>query len=362
MKTFYKKLALLLVMGMAFSILAAGCGRSRAAEPAASSEKFVNGRLTQPFTLKVLRGGAFDVTLADQEGFFKQVGLNVSYLGQLEGGTLAQAVIKGDVNVFSSGHVIDIAMARAAGINLTIVLEGMVDSPRADQGHMFYFVRDDGKINSAKDLLGKKIAISSLGSCGEIITDQYLKENNIDKSKVKYVVMNDTEQEQALRQGQIDVAVLHQPYSYMARQKPGLKVLVSSYSIGQKAGDGSAGGLAVRAFSDDFIKQYPAVVEAFIAADVKAQVWSRENFKTAEEVYAKFNGTPVSGGNLTPTETWVIPDKIQFWINMCVNNGFLQKNAVKASDLYTNSLNPYYLKQLKITSPVIAPGGTADAS
>lgn len=357
MKRIKKKSAIWMLMAVLLvGLTATGCGtKSTDTSSGDAQVQFVDGKLTKSVTLTVLKGGAVDVTIAEEEGFFKEVGINVKFIGQLEGGTLAQAVAKGDIDLFSSGHIIDIAMARAAGINLKVVLEGMVDSPDADKGHMFFFVRDDGKINSAQDLAGKKIAIASRGSCAEILTDQYLKDNGVDKSKVEFVVMKDTQQEQALRQGQVDVAVLHQPYSYVARQTSGLKVLVSSYAIGEKAGDATAGGLAVRAFSEDFIKKNPAVVEAFVAADVKAQQWVKENFAASKAVYAAFNGTPVSGGNQMPDEQWVDQKKVQFWIDMCVNNGFLQKDAVKATDLFTNEYNPYYNKKLTLTTPVALP-------
>lgn len=356
MNKFTKKSIYLIVLTILILSALAGCSKSSdGTVKGGEKEKFVNGKLTKPVTLKVLRGGAFDYTIAEQKGFLKEVGIKTKYVGQLQGGTLAQAVAKGDIDLFSSGHVIDIAMARAAGINLKIVLEGMVDNPDADKAHMVYFVKKNSGIRSAKDLIGKKIGIVSRGSCAEIISDQYLKEHGIDKKKVQFIPMPDTQQVQALKQGQIDVAVLHQPYSYVARKDKNLKVLEESYDVGKKAGDGSVGGLAVRAFSEDFIKKNPEVVKAYIAADVKAQVWAREHFDEAKKIYAKFNGTPVSGGNQTPTEKWVEPKKVQFWINMCVNNGFLKKDSVKASDLYTNAYNPYYTGKLKLATPVSLP-------
>jgi len=343
-----KKRLILAFLVIAFILLTSvACSKSTPTTAKTSEYQFKDGKLTKEFSLKVVKGGAFDYCIADMKGFLKDVGIVTDYQGPLKGGTLAQAVVQGNVDLMHSGHVIDIALARKAGMKIKFVLEGMVDSPDADKGHMFYFVKDDGKINSVQDLVGKKIGVSSLGSCVEVITDEYLRQNGIGKDKVQLVVMPDAQMEQALRQGMIDVAVLHQPFSFVARQKPGLKVLVSSYAIGAVAGDGEASGLAVRAFSEDFLKKNPDVVKAYITADVRGQRWSNQNFEEAKKLYAQFNGTPVSGGNWTPTEKWVDVKKVQFWISMLERNGFLKPGEVKAEDLFTNDLNPFFTGELK---------------
>ncbi len=74
------------------------------------------------------------------------------------------------------------------------------------------------------------------------------------RDKVELVILKDELQEQALRQGLIDVAVVHPPFNVKAENAGGLKILTTSWDIGSKAGNGIIGGLAVRAFSDDFIK------------------------------------------------------------------------------------------------------------
>ncbi|TWH47528.1 ABC transporter substrate-binding protein [Sporomusa sp. KB1] len=324
-------------------LLVAGCSKT----VDEGDYQFQNGKLSQEFHLKVIKGGAFDYAMADLNGFFKDVGIVTDYQGPLKGGTLVQSVVKGDLDIMHSGHVINVAMARQAGMKIKIVMEGMVDHPDSDKGHMYWLIQDNGKINSPQDLIGKKIAVANRGSCVDLLTYEYLRQNGIQKDQVELLTMPDVQQEQALRQGLIDVAVVHSTYSIAAQQRPGLKVLVSSYQIGVAAGDGEAGGLAVRAFSEDFIKKYPGVVKAYIAGNYRGQQWGNKNFEEAKQLWAKFNDAPLSGGNWHATDKWVDEKKIQFWIDMMERNGFAKPGEINAKDLYTNDLNPFYTGELK---------------
>jgi ABC-type nitrate/sulfonate/bicarbonate transport system substrate-binding protein len=367
MKKSVKKLLLLLLSAVAIISMLAACGntKSNSSNSSDSSEvfdsskpytgKFVNGKLTKPFHLKIATPQAFtEGIVADKEGFFKEVGIIPEYTGVLPANvSLAQSVIKGQNDLFNSGHVTTIASARQAGAKLKIVLTGSVDSPDLDKSHMVWFAKEGSGIKSAKDLEGKTIAMSSKGSCAELWNAEFLRQNGIDVNKTKIVVMADQQQEQALKQGNIDVAILHAPYSKKARNDGGFTVLTSSYKIAAGAGDGRLSGVGVRAFSEDFIKKYPDVVKAYIAADYKAQQYVNAHYEDALKISAKDLGVDqkdVSGNLYAANQKWVIPEQINFWIKVAEKNklaGFETPGKVKASDLYTNDYNPYYKGELK---------------
>jgi len=343
-----RKKSVIVLMLIFILALMTGCAQTAdGGKVDSGSYQFKDGKLANEYHLKVIKGGAFDYAMADLNGFFKEVGIVTDYLGPLKGGTLTQAVVKGDVDVMHSGHVINIAMARQAGMKIKIVMEGMVDNPDKDKGHMYWMVQDNGKINSAQDVIGKKIAVSNRGGCADLLTYEYLRQNGIRQDQVELVNMPDTQQEQALRQGLVDVAVLHSIFSLAAQQRPGVKVLVSSYQIGEAAGDGEAGGLAVRAFSEDFIAKHPDVVKAYIAGNYRGQQWGNKNFEEAKSLWAKYNDAPISGGNWHSKDKWVDEKKIQFWVDMMERNGFAKPGEINVKDLYTNDLNPFFTGELK---------------
>ncbi len=52
-------------------------------------------------------------------------------------------------------------------------------------------------------------------------------------------------------------------------------------------------------------------------------------------------------GNIYPNQQWIKDEDIDFWVKLGERNGFFGPGEVKASDLYTNELNPYYTGELQ---------------
>jgi ABC-type nitrate/sulfonate/bicarbonate transport systems, periplasmic components len=347
-----------LVIAVVTVLLAVSCGifgKSAFTAAENSEPKFVNGKLTREFELRTPTFTGFnEFIIADLNGYFKEVNIKPVYTGVLSPNvSLALSVVKGDNDLFGSGHPTNIAVARKAGFPIKIVLHSMVDNPQNNKLHMTWLIRDDGKIKSPKDLIGKKIAVGSLGGCVELLTAELLRQNNLPQKKVEIVVMKDELQEQALRQGLIDVAVVHPPFNVKAENTGGLKILTTSWDIGSKAGDGTIGGLAVRAFSDEFLKKHPDVVKAYIVADLKAQHWINEHYDESLKIESEYLKIPIKdmAGNVYPDQWWIKPQQIQWWINTAYRDklaGFENPGEIKAEDIYTNQFNPYYTKELPI--------------
>ncbi|MDR2601703.1 MAG: ABC transporter substrate-binding protein [Spirochaetaceae bacterium] len=339
--------AVLLAAALAF--LGGACSKK---EPAASagavSRAFVNGVLTEPYKLKVPDQMYFDFTIAKEKGFFEEVGIIKENTGALPSGTtLVQTVVSGDNDLMGSGHVTDVVNARNAGAKIKIVMQGHIDHPDLGKGHMYFYVRDDSPIKSGADFKGKKVAVVNRGTCSDLMLQEYLYQNNLTENDVEIVVMPDLQMLPALKQGQVDVGALHVLYAMNAVAEGGYRQIASSYEIGTAAagGDtfgGDAFGTAVRAFSEDFINKNPDVIKAYIAANLKAQRWSNANFDEASEIYAVTMELKNAGGNwFDPEDLGVDERKVQFWLDMMVKHGWLEAGSVKASDLYTNDLNPY---------------------
>jgi len=328
--------------------LLTGCGKEVATTN--DKPKFVNGKLTKEFHIKAPTLQSFnEMIIADQKGFFKEVGIVIDYTGVMSGSMLAQSVLKGDNDLFSSGHAITVAQARHAGAKIKTVVHSMWDDPAPNKVHMTWFYRDDGTITSPKDLIGKKIALAGLGSCAELLNAEFLRQNGITRDQVTIIPMPDQQQEQSLRQGLVDVIILHNVYQQTARNRGGLKQLTTSYAIGEAAGNAHASGLAIRAFSDDFIRENPDVIKAYIAADIKAQHWINNHYEESLQIAADYLKVDVKdmAGNVYPTENYIDDEKMQFWVTLMEKNGFAEPGTIKSTELYTNDLNPYYTGEIK---------------
>jgi ABC-type nitrate/sulfonate/bicarbonate transport system substrate-binding protein len=325
-----------------------------ASEVGPDGRSFVNGKLNKRYTLKLVRPIQFNEAIfAEKQGFFDEVGIDVEYIGALpQGVSLAQAVQTGLVDVFGSGHTTNIALARQAGVKLKIVNAGTLDSPDFTQTHMTWFVREDSDIKTAADIKGKTLALASLGGCEELWTIVFLQQNGLTRQDIEIVVINrPIAVEQAIRQGQVDIGILHGPNNRIAYEAGGLRILTKSYEIAAGAGDGTLSAVGVRAFTEEFIAEHPAVVKAYLAAENRAQAWANANYEQALADAAEFLEVDYSliAGYPYTTSQWVEGEKIAFWVKTAEDNkftGFETPGAVKAEDLYTNDYNPFFLGEL----------------
>jgi ABC-type nitrate/sulfonate/bicarbonate transport system substrate-binding protein len=267
----------------------------------------------------------------------------------MTGSMLAQSVINGDNHLFGTGHVLTIAMAREGGAKLKMVLQGSFDDPDPRKTHMTYLVGENSPIREAKDLIGKKVSIAYVGSCTELLFSEYLRQNGIRRDQVEWVVMADNQAENALRQGNIDVAGIHNVFTLSAMKRGGVRPLVDTWQIGTAAGNGPASSYSSRAFSEDFIKENPDIVKAYIAATVRTQHWINKNYDQAIQIAAEYLKVDKdkAGGTRFPDDDGVDPVKVDFWIKMMEDNGFVKLDSVKAAEIYTNALNPYLSGEIK---------------
>lgn len=328
--------------------------KPESAEVGPDGRSFENFTLNERYTLRVVRPTQYnEIIFADRQGFLDEVGLDVEYIGALpQNVSLAQAVSTGLVDVFGSGHTTTIVNARQAGVNLKIVNAATVDSSDFAKTHMTWFVREDSDIQTPADLKGKTIAVGSLGGCVELWNAELLRQNNLTVDDVTVtVISSELAQEQALRQKQVDVIVIHGPNNKVAYENGGLRILAKSYDIAEGAGDGSLSAVGVRAFTEEFIEKHPAVVRAYITAVNRAQVWAANNYEESLAVAADFlevDESLITGTDYTKS-LWVEADKIKFWVDSAETNklaGFENPGQVNPEELYTNEYNLFYTGEL----------------
>jgi ABC-type nitrate/sulfonate/bicarbonate transport system substrate-binding protein len=213
-----------------------------------------------------------------------------------------------------------------------------------------FFVLENSSINHAKDLIGKKVGMNTMGAHAEIVLREYLKENGLTDEEIEQVTMvviPPINAEQALREGQIDVAVLSGMLRDLALEKGGIKKVFSDYDL---FGSFTAGSYV---FTEEFIKQNPNTVKKFVEGTAKAIEWAQT--KPREEVIARFEKIIEERGRKEDTRMiqfykstgiaekgGFIQDKeFQVWLDWLVENGDIQKGQVTLDDLFTNEFNPY---------------------
>ncbi|WP_160723274.1 ABC transporter substrate-binding protein [Bacillus sp. USDA818B3_A] len=213
-----------------------------------------------------------------------------------------------------------------------------------------YYVLNDSPIKTARDLIGKKVGMNTMGAHAEFVLKEYLKQNGLTDEEIKkvtLVVLPPVSTEQALRQKQIDVAVLTGMLGDLAVKNGGLSKLFSDYDL---LGPFTAGSYV---FTEKFIKQNPNTVKKFVEATAKAIEWAQTHSR--EEVIARYESIIEKRGRKEDTKTlqyWkstgiaekggVIQEKeFSIWVDWLKKNGEFKDGEVKINDLYTNEFNPY---------------------
>ncbi|MFI7601428.1 ABC transporter substrate-binding protein [Actinoplanes sp. NPDC049681] len=278
---------------------------------------------------------------------------DLGYLGDVKlkwiGNTISgpqdiQAATTGDID-FGGAFNGAIVKLKAGKAPITAVI-GYYGSDK-DTYNGFY-VRSDSPIKTARDLIGKKIGVNTLGAHAEAVTKTYLSRNGLTPEEIKQVeliVVPPVNTEQSLRQGQIDVASLSGTLRDKALERGGIRPLYTDYDL---LGAFTGGSYVLR---DDFLKKNPETVHTFVTGVAKAIEWSRtqprdvviarfrdilakrgRNEDDSQLKFWKSYGVAGKGGTITDKD-------FSTWIEWLSSTGELKNKDLKPSDLYTNQYN-----------------------
>ncbi|OAK51645.1 ABC transporter substrate-binding protein [Rhodococcoides kyotonense] len=336
--TLYRRLirTLAAVSALLMSVsLATSCAGS--SEP----EKTPDGR-----TVLRYQGSTGQVTfpeLAENLGYFDRIALN--WVGDTTSGPQdIQSAATGDTEF---GGAFNGAIVKLAAANSPI--QSVLSYYGADKETFNgFYVLDGSPIRTARDLIGKKVAMNTLGAHAEFVIREWLAQQGLSKDEIAQVeltVVPPVNTEQALRQGQIDVGTLGSVFRQTAVQRGGLRELFTDESL---YGTFSYGTYVLR---KDFIAKNKDDVADFVQGVARAIRWTQT--VPRDEVIACYKAIITDRGrNENPdlVDYWrsssvapggVIADKeFQIWIDWLKRNEDLGDD-IQPSDIYTNEFNPY---------------------
>lgn len=286
--------------------------------------------------------------LAADLGYYQKVELN--WIGDTTSGpqSIQNAATGGqtDFGGAFNGAVLKLA---AADSPITSVIGYYGSDKETFNG---YYVLDGSPITSARDLIGKKVGMNTLGAHHEFLVREWLAREGLtppdEIKQVELTVVPPVNTEQALRQGQIDVGTLGSVFRDKAVERGGIRPLFTDESI---FGSFTYGSLL---FRDDFIAKNKDAVADFVQGTARAIRWTQTTPR--DDVIAKYKDIITKRGRNETTDLvgyWkspgvagpggVITDKeIQTWIDWLVRNGGeLEDGKLTPADVYTNEYNPY---------------------
>ncbi|MDF2873900.1 MAG: transporter, substrate-binding protein aliphatic sulfonates family [Sporomusa sp.] len=271
--------------------------------------------------------------IGEDLGFFAEEGIKLEYVGVVPSTQLVASVVAGKIDV-GGAHVNRTIAGISAGAKIKAV--AAASETTLDMPHMTYVTLDTSPIKNAQDMVGKKIGLRTVGGCNEYTPYAYLRKAGITdpKNKIQIITMPDSQLEQALRQGDIDIAGLHQTPDFIA-ERQGLKVLFTDYDVW-----GTIGGATPLYFSTKFISEKPDIVKRFTNAVGKTNNWINTNPQKAVEITAKRANrdvTLVKKGYYAPGAV-IKEETVTVWIELLKEFGEI-KGDIKPEQIYTNEFN-----------------------
>jgi len=285
--------------------------------------------------------------LADALGYFEGTGIELDRVGDVQGGPESLRAVATDQVDYGGAFNGAIAKLASTGAPITAVIsyygsDGDVSSS--------LLVKKDSDIDGAEDLVGKKIAVNTLGANAEAIIDTWLEKEGLSQDEIEDVTLVPLpaiNSEAALREGQVDAAYLFGSLKEVALQHGGVKELVNDIDL---VGPYNAGSYVL---SDRFIKQNPTTTKDFVAAIAKAleysQTHSVDEVREVMKKYLEEHGRGEFAGALdlwqgtgVPARGGVISDKdFTIWLDWLEKNGEVDTGAIEPDEIYTNEFNPY---------------------
>ena len=174
--------------------------------------------------------------IASDRAYFKKAGLSVKVTTFTAGNVVSELplVLNGTINI-GVGNVSDYLPLIAGGAPIVIIPGGgtVTDAAKVSSN---VIVSKNPAIKSPKDLVGKTVALNSVGGLTQIYTALQVKKDGGDPTKVNFVRLSVASIPAALDSGQIDAGQSQEPIMWPAIKKYGLHVVDS-------IGDGVAVGL-----------------------------------------------------------------------------------------------------------------------
>lgn len=247
-----------------------------------------------------LSASYMDHLVAMEKGYFREEGLNVEVI-RAGGGVATPGLLSGQFQFSTSAGSALSAAVRGGPVKI-------VYTNLSRPSYNLVSIKPD--ITSARDLVGKKIAINSFGDTGHLSTILFLKKNGVNPSSVLFITVGRNEVRlPAIISGAIDAAPLvprdmvrlgSQKYNILADIGKEVQLVWTGVAVSSK-----------------FLNDSPQLVERFLRGAVKGREFARRYRDETIAIISKHDPSPLEGIKLdyevtkaSMTEAGRVPDDI----------------------------------------------------
>ncbi len=219
-----------------------------------------------------------EVYYAKDMGFFTKAGIDVDIQAGANGGAVATAVAGNAIDI---GYADTVSIASGVARNVPFLIVAPAGMSESSAPTNLLLVAANSPIHSAKDLNGKVVAGSGLGTISGYGPRAWIEANGGDLSTVKFVELPFPQMQPALDAGRVDAVMIAEPFLSVARKTD--RVLGAPY-------DTVAKEFMVSAYfaNTAWAKDHADVLNRFVAAIHEAAVWANANHAKSAEILLKY--------------------------------------------------------------------------
>lgn len=266
--------------------------------------------------------------VAKDQGFFAKHGLDVTVQLIPNGGVIPPALVAGTLQVGGITAPL-LLQAAAGGLDVGVISGGSVVRQSNPNGSVLARIGAD--IHTPRDFLGRRVAVSAVGSFYHVLFRQWLQDEGVDPDHVTFVEVPFLQMGDLLKAGQIDAATTTQPF--IGRLiNAGVAYEVSPFTAHFPNGTLSNVYVALKSW----ISQHPAEAAAFRAAlaDAVAYIPAHQaEAEAAEAHWLKLTPELVKALPFSNYTADITPQQIADWNRIARNQHLIDADVDPASVL-----------------------------
>ena len=227
---------------------------------------------------------------AAERGFYKAEGLDVDYIWTGGGTETLQTVTTRSVDIATSTGILGVIGAVSKGAPLAIIRSEILGAPE-----VFWMVKSDSPIKSAKDFSGKKVAFSRPGATTYMIALTMARHFNVKPTLVSTGAISASRTQ--FMTGQIDVAWSIPPFNIDLVKSGQARIVFRSTELAEMQQQ----TVRVNVTHKDLVAKNRGALVKFNRAYEKALAWMYDKPDEAAAAYAKFANVPVDVAKEVPS-------------------------------------------------------------
>ena len=290
------------------------------ASPAQAAETIIFGAPAVDF---------LPVFVAADQGIFARHGLDVAVQILPNGGLVPAALISGAIQIGGVSTPI-LLQAAAGGLAIGTIAGAVVSNGGAGVGGVLG--RNGVTLAEPADFLGRRVAVSSVGSFLHVLFRQWLTDRGADPNRVQFIETPFPQMADLLRAGQVDAAAAVEPFASRIRA----------------AGVASDAAPILRDFPDDLLVNEYAVTAGWFAAhrgeaaEFRAALNEAITAIAADPAraragfchYLKLSPEAAAAQPLSAYRTALVPAQITLWQQIGLRQGMIDRAGDPASLIY----------------------------